>query len=257
MPNRLSHPGNFPAPRGSCNYDESSPHFLAGSDRIVSVVMGTGKVIGSLEECPLPGLDRHRQAVGAGGTGLGLRTPLSLCLPALQSLEGWESVLDSTPRTNGPFPSLLPARPPAQENSGVPTPISSRLGQAGSSEQETVVPAVCTPHTGPSGSLFLSLDLGSSPLKMHEEGGGGASSTPSLPTPAPEWGEALGGPPGRAADRENSPISLWEVPPSRPRQCLPPKTRLGSPWPWGPIADLGQGQPQQPSKEQEREEQTP
>lgn len=197
--------------------------------------MGTGEVIISLEECPLPGLDRHRQAVGAGGTGLGLRTPLSLCLPTLQSLEGWGGLSwilhperpISLP-TSGPPPQprrTLESRPPS-----LPDWDNRELRTR---DWLTVVPAVCTPRTGPSGSLFLSLDLGSSRLKMHEEGGGGASSTPSLPAPAPEWGEALGGPPGRAADQENSPISLWEVPPSLPRQCLPPKTRPGSPWPWG------------------------
>lgn len=194
--------------------------------------------------------------------------------------QGWDSghpypcvcPLFSPSRVGGLSWILHPERPISLPTSGPPPPPprpspgklwspDPHLFQTGTSRELrtrdwlTVVPAVCTPRTGPSGSLLLSLDLGSSRLKMHEEGGGAASSTPSLPAPAPEWGEALGGPPGRAADQENSPISLWEVPPSLPRQCLPPKTRLGSPWPWGPIADLGQGQPQQPSKEQEREEQ--
>lgn len=100
---------------GTFGNDESGPHFLAGSDRVVLVLLGAEGVTVASEECPLPGMGQ------VAGLGLSLM-PLTPGLPTLQSPEGrgggppWFSMPNGSP----PSPTCYP--PPGPGELGVPVP---------------------------------------------------------------------------------------------------------------------------------------
>lgn len=66
-------PGQVYLLLGPFDDEELGPHFPAGSEGAVAVLLGVGEGgTVSLEERPPPGMGQHRLAVGAGAAGLGL-----------------------------------------------------------------------------------------------------------------------------------------------------------------------------------------